>query len=186
MAAVPVAGDDRSRLSAAAAGDRSALDWLLDDVAPIVYGFVHARVGGDDGVAEDLLQETLLEMVRSAGNFRGEAAASTWACAIARRCLARHYERERRAEVARAQLTLVVTDDDADAVERRDEVTRALGRLPVLHRQVLVMKYLDDMTVEQIAAETHRSRVQVQSLLQRAREGLRRELADAGGEVPDA
>ena len=186
MAAVPVAGDDRSRLTAAAAGDRGALDWLLDDVAPVVYGFVHARVGGDDGAAEDLLQETLLEMVRSATTFRGEAAVTTWACAIARRCLARHYERERRAEVARAQLSLVVADDDGAAVERRDEVTRALGRLPVLHRQVLVMKYLDDMSVEQIAAETHRSRVQVQSLLQRARDGLRRELADSGSGAHDA
>jgi RNA polymerase sigma-70 factor (ECF subfamily) len=186
VAAVPVAGDEPSRLTAAAAGDRAALDWLLDDVAPVVYGFVHTRVGGDDGVAEDLLQETLLEMVRSAGSFRGESAASTWACAIARRCLARHYERERRAEVARAQLSLVVADDAAAAVERRDEITRALGRLPALHRQALVMKYLDDMSVEQIAAETHRSRVQVQSLLQRARDGLRRELAGADREAPDA
>ncbi len=179
MAAVPLAGDDRGRLAAAAAGDPDALDWLLDDVAPVVYGFVFARVGGDGGVAEDLLQETLLEVVRSATGFRGDAAVTTWACAIARRRLARHYERERRDEVARAQLRLVdSTRDDPDEVERRDEVTRALGRLPALHRQVLVLKYLDDLTVEQIAAETGRSRVQVQSLLQRARAGLRQELED--------
>ena len=182
MAAVRLADDDASRLNAAAAGDAVALDWLLDEVAPVVYGFVYARVGGDDAVAEDLLQETLLEIVRSAGGFRGDAAVTTWACAIARRRLARHYERERRAELAQSRLRLVdAVTDDADDIERRDEVTRALGRLPVLQRQVLVMKYLDDLSVEQIATATGRSRVQVQSLLQRGRAGLRAELENSDG-----
>jgi DNA-directed RNA polymerase specialized sigma24 family protein len=49
----------------------------------------------------------------------------------------------------------------------------------VLHRQVLVRKYLDDWSVADIAADLGRTAVQVQSLLQRARDGLRRELEDA-------
>jgi RNA polymerase sigma-70 factor (ECF subfamily) len=182
MAALRLAEDDASRLSAAAAGDPVALDWLLDDVAPAVYGFVYARVGGDDSVAEDLLQETLLEVIRSAGGFRGDAAVTTWACAIARRRLARHYERERRAELAQSRLRLVdAVADEVGEIERRDEVTRALGKLPALQRQVLVMKYLDDLSVEQIANATGRSRVQVQSLLQRGRASLRAELGDGHG-----
>lgn len=166
-------------LAAAAAGEADAVRWLLDDVAPVVHGFLYARVGGDAGVAEDLLQESLLEAVRSASGFRGDAAVSTWLCAIARRRLARHYEQERRAEVGRARLRLVAeasVDESLEQAEQREEVARALGRLPVLHRQVLVLKYLDGLAVEAIAAEVGRSRVQVQSLLQRARDGLRREL----------
>lgn len=179
--------DEVSRLVAAAAGDAEAVRWLLDDVAPVVHGFLYARVGGDAAVAEDLLQETLLEAVRSASGFRGEAALSTWLCAIARRRLARHYEQERRAEVGRSRLRLVAeatVDESLEQAEHREEVARALGRLPVLHRQVLVLKYLDGLAVEEIATEVGRSRVQVQSLLQRAREGLRRELVGGGG--PDA
>jgi RNA polymerase sigma-70 factor (ECF subfamily) len=170
-------------LVAATAGDHEAMRWLLDEVAPIVYGFIFARVGGDDAAAEDVLQETLMEAVKGAANFRGDSAASTWMCAIARRRLARHYESERRAEVARGSLRLV---DDAhgagdagaaaELVERQDEVVRALGRLPALQRQVLVMKYLEDMSVQDIALQVNRSRVQVQSLLQRGRESLRRQL----------
>jgi DNA-directed RNA polymerase specialized sigma24 family protein len=53
---------------------------------------------------------------------------------------------------------------------------RALGKLPALHRHVLVLKYLDDRSVADIAAELKRPVVQVQSLLQRARTGLRRQL----------
>jgi RNA polymerase sigma-70 factor (ECF subfamily) len=168
-------------LTKAAAGNASAVRALLDGYGPALYGFLYARVGGHAPVAEDLLQETLIEAVRSSSTFRGESSLKTWLCTIARRRLGRHYEAERKAAVLRAGLTLVpdagVQDRSAD-VERRDEITRALGTLPPLHRQVLVMKYLDDRTVEEIATELGRSHVQVQSLLQRARAGLREQLGD--------
>jgi RNA polymerase sigma-70 factor, ECF subfamily len=174
-------------LVAAATGEHGALHWLLDDVAPIVYGFVYARVGGDDAAAEDVLQETLMEAVKGASGFRGDSSVSTWMCAIARRRLGRYYESERRAEVARRSLRVVEdarSSDElagtAELVERQDEVVRALGRLPALQRQVLVMKYLEDMPVQDIAVQVNRSRVQVQSLLQRGRDGLRRELGGQG------
>ena len=179
------ADGDVALLRAAAAGDQVAVRTLVDDLGPIVYGFVYARVGGDESTAADLMQETFLEAVRSASSFRGEAALSTWVCTIARRRLGRHYERERRQEVARRGLTLLQGDGERvdptggdDDVDRRDEVVRALGALSPLHRQVLVMKYLDNQSVEEIAAALGKSRVQVQSLLQRARTGLRQHLGD--------
>ena len=173
--------NEQELLALAAAGDPRAVRWLLDEVAPIVFGFLFARVGGDESAAEDLLQETLLEAVRGASAFRAEASASTWMCAIARRRLARYYESERKAEMARRSLSLVYDGSGAagpgdDILERQDEVVRALGRLPALQRQVLVLKYLEDMSVIDIAGQLDRSRVQVQSLLQRGRDGLRREL----------
>src|SRR5579872_6673701 len=138
----PHAGDV-ALLAGVAAGEPAAVRRLLDEVAPIVYGFVFARVGGDEATAEDLLQETLFEGVRSSAGFRGEAALSTWLCAIARRRLARFYESERKAEATRRGLHVVgeAGDDHAlESFERRDEIIRALGRLSPLHRQVLVLK----------------------------------------------
>lgn len=88
---------------------------------------------------------------------------------------------ERKAEVSRSRLRVVAEsalDESLQQAEQREEVARALGRLPALHRQVLVLKYLDELPVEAVAAQVGRSRVQVQSLLQRAREGLRRELGE--------
>lgn len=162
----------------AQAGDRAAVRELLDVAGPVVYGFVFARVGGDAGVAEDIVQETFIEAMRSAGGFRGQAAVTTWMCAIARHRLARYYERERRQDMARSSLTLVgeTAVDEPTVIEDRDALVRALGSLSALHRQVLVLKYLDDRSVSDIADELGRSRVQVQSLLQRARDGLRRQL----------
>ena len=174
-------------LTGAGAGDPEAVRALLDEAGPAVYGFVYARVGANQPVAEDVVQETFIEAVRSAHTFRGDAALRTWLCAIARRRLARHYEAERRDAVVRSGLAAVPSDprgadqSEQAELERRDQVTRALGRLSPLHRQVLVLKYLDDLSVEDVARELGRSRVQVQSLLQRARAGLREQLEVSRG-----
>jgi DNA-directed RNA polymerase specialized sigma24 family protein len=171
-------------LVAAAAGDHDALRWLLDEVAPIVYGFVYARVGGDDAAAED----------RPAGDADGGRERSVQ---LPGRRLRLHVDVRHRpaspepvlrvgekgrggpavpARRRRRQGAATKLAGTAELVERQDEVVRALGRLPALQRQVLVMKYLEDMPVQDIAAVVKRSRVQVQSLLQRGRDGLRREL----------
>src|SRR5581483_3398453 len=175
---------DVELLQAAAAGEPEAVRRLLDETGDLLYGFVFARVGGDRQAAEDVVQDVYLEAMRSAASYRGDAAVSTWLCAIARRRLGRHYERERRQAAAERGLQLVKAEDGDPgpdhAVEERDEIVRALGRLPALHRQVLVLKYLDGQAVAEIAEALGRSRVQVQSLLQRAREGLRHELGSAG------
>lgn len=176
-------GKEVALLRDAAGGDSAAVRRLLDVAGPIVYGFVYARVGGDVDTAEDLVQETFMEAVRWAHSFRGESALSSWLCTIARRRVARHYEHERREAVARAGLALVADEVDLPSDELaadKDAVIRALGRLPALHRQVLVLKYLDGFQVPEIADELDRSRTSVQSLLQRARTALRRELEADG------
>lgn len=158
----------------AVAGETESVRVLLDDQMPTVYGFVLARVGGNQDVAADIVQETLAEAVRSAATYRGEAALVTWLCRIARRRIARHWERERRQEAATAGLRLVMPETDVlEVASLRAEVMQALSAISAVHRQVLVLKYLDDLTVDQIAAELGRSRVQVQSLLQRARVAFR-------------
>ena len=172
-------GDAQGRVAllGAARGDADGVRLLLDSAGPVVYGYVLARVGGRRSIADDLVQDTFLEAMRSAHTFRGESLVTTWLCAIARRRVARHYEAERRHAPADGPLVDPAgPEDEATVVDQRDEVVRALGRLPVLHRQVLVRKYLDDCPVAEIAAELGRTTVQVQSLLQRARTGLRREL----------
>lgn len=169
-------------LRRAAAGEPAAVRTLLDSTGPVVYGFVYARLGGDEAAAEDVVQDTYTEAVRSAATFRGDAALTTWLCAIARRRLLRHWEAERRQAAAEAGLRVVTADEADDAaestIEQRDEIIRALGTLPASQRQVLVLKYLDNRSVADIAAELGRTPVQVQSLLQRGRETLRRALGD--------
>jgi RNA polymerase sigma-70 factor (ECF subfamily) len=174
--------DDVAWLQAATSGDPAAVRRLLDDAGPVVYGYVFARVGGDEQAAADIVQDTFVEAVRSAHTYRGDAAVTTWLCAIASRRLARHYEAERRQSEARRGLQVVPTHEVSpiDDVAERDVVVRALGRLSTDHREALILRYLDGLPVGDVAERMGRSRVQVQSLLQRARTALRSELDVAG------
>jgi len=178
----PAADLQQTLLLQAASGDPGAARELLDATSSTIYGFIFARVGGVQETAEDLTQATYVEALRSARTYRGEAALETWLCAIARRQVAKHYESERRRERLERKLRLVAEDPGTED-QPEDEsfvdveaMIAALGRLTALHRQVLVLKYLDGRSVEQIADELGRSKVQIQSLLQRARAGLKREL----------
>lgn len=182
----PAADSERTLLLRAASGEPDAGRTLLDLTGPLVYGFVFARVGGGQEVAEDLVQETYLQAMRSAHSYRGEAALGTWLCTIARRQVARHFKTERRRAWLESRLRLIGAEPDEASREEtfadRDAMIAALGRLPPLHRQILVLKYLDGLSVEEIAGELSRSRVQTQSLLQRARASLKRTLeGDSGG-----
>lgn len=179
MTEAETAGTEVALLQRAATGEGDAVRTLLDTAGAVVFGYLLARVGGRRSVADDLVQDTFLEAVRSAHTFRGDSLLTTWLCAIARRRLARHFEVERRQHAGDGELARAADGDGGhfdEQVDTRDEVVRALGRLPVVHRQVLVRKYLDDWPVADIAVELGRTAVQVQSLLQRARDGLRREL----------
>ena len=114
-------------LPAAGAGDRAAVQRLVADVGPVVYGYVYARVGGHEDVAADLLQETMVEAVRGAAGFRGDATLATWMCAIARRRVARYYEAERRQEVARRGLVLLHGDASRADPRGRPGAARSTG-----------------------------------------------------------
>lgn len=59
-----------AELARVVAGDRDAVRRLLDDSGPVVFGYVLARVGGVRAVADDLVQDTFLEAIRSAHTFR--------------------------------------------------------------------------------------------------------------------
>lgn len=171
--------EDAGLLRDAARGDHRAARIILDEHMPIVYGFVYARVAGNGAIAEDITQETLMEGLRGAGGFRGDSRLSSWLCTIARRRIASHYKKERRRELEISGLHVIGAQESR--VDESDVVIRALAALPPTHRQVLTMKYMDDMSVEAIANELGRTRVQVQSLLQRAKVGLKAQMENSNG-----
>lgn len=181
---IEVADFERGEPLRALSGEPDAARWLIDETGPLVYGFIYARVGGRQDVAEDLVQATYLEAMRSAQTFRGEAALGTWLCSIARRQVARYFKGERRRAILQSRLRLVEVEAESEEESREESLAESdaliggLGRLPPLQRQALVLKYLEGLSVDEIASELSRSSVQVQSLLQRARAGLRRALEE--------
>jgi RNA polymerase sigma-70 factor (ECF subfamily) len=92
-------GKERDQASRAmdryAAGDDSAFGEVYDALAPRVYGYL-LRQTRDDARAEDLLQQSMLQIHVARGRFLQGAEVVPWAFAIARRLLIDSYRRRKR------------------------------------------------------------------------------------------
>ncbi len=151
-------------------------DWY-DATLPRVYRYLAARCGGDEALAEELTQQTFVEAVRKPDRFDGRSDLVTWMCAIGRNRLIDHYRRHGR-EARRHDRLMAERAPGADApwrdTETRDGVEAAIARLPADQRMALLFRYLDDLSVREVAAAIGRSEKATESLLARARESFRR------------
>jgi RNA polymerase sigma factor (sigma-70 family) len=75
-------GPDPAVVAAARSGDQQALDSLVAECLPLVYNIVGRALDGHDDV-DDVVQETLLRVVRGLGELRDPAAFRSWMVAIA-------------------------------------------------------------------------------------------------------
>ena len=77
-------GSDDELLRSIAAGDAAALARLDERYAGPLFGYLH-RLAGDRMTAEEILQDTMLAVWRSAGTYEGRAKVTSWLFGIARR-----------------------------------------------------------------------------------------------------
>lgn len=147
-----------SLLSRVGRGDEAAFAALYDELAADVFG-VARRVVRDSAFAEDVAQETFLDVWRRAPSFdptRGSA--TVWVLTIAHRRAVDRVRREdaarRRDERGAALDDSIVPDELADGLERRldrERVTRALESLTTLQRRAVELAYFDGRTQQEIA-----------------------------------
>jgi RNA polymerase sigma-70 factor (ECF subfamily) len=164
--------------------DAAAWDEFYRRHADELYGFVFRLVRGDRAAAADVFQDTWLDAVDHIGQFqpaRGELRA--WLFGIARRRIALHWRRRRPSREIRVENELdhadeiddgaILPEDVVEQLEQAAVVRASLLALPPERRQMLTDKYIEGLSVDQIAAKTGRSPKAVESHLSRAREQLR-------------
>lgn len=141
--------------------------------------------------ADDVLQDATLRAYRSFEDLRGTDA-KAWLLTIVRNChLTAVKQRQRRnlvplpeEEEPSSQLVAATPDPETEAILRDDQRTlqRLMSGLPQEHREVLVLREIEDMDYREIAAVTSVPIGTVMSRLARARAALRsRYLQEAQG-----
>ncbi len=154
-ASLHVAGEEARLLALVAAGNRDEpLVELYSRYAKRVYG-LGLRLLGDQGLAEDLVQETFLRLWRSAPSFDPDrGTVRTFLFTIARRAAVDLWRRRRdRIEVAGSGIEPVVEDDAFEALLVSLDVHDALDELSSKHREVLELHYRGDLTQQQISEQ---------------------------------
>ena len=187
---LPDGDDEQALVRRVAAGDRTAFELLMRSHNRRLFRLARATLR-NDAEAEDALQEAYLAAYRSIGQFRGDAALSTWLSRLVlNECLGRIRRQARRDNVipmlsmqADTELDAMATsetDSPEKALERaemRAMLERKLDELPETFRTVFVLRCVEEMTVEETACCLDIPEATVRSRHFRARSMLRESLA---------
>jgi RNA polymerase sigma-70 factor (ECF subfamily) len=156
------------------AGDQSAFEELVALYQPRLRYFL-ARMVGDDHAADDLLQEVWFDVYRGVARLADPGAFATWLYRIARR-RALGVLRKRRQPLASLDGIDLAEDEEEDdfSAEDAERVHAALGQLAAEHREVLLLRFIEEMTYEDIARVTGCQLGTVRSRIHYAKRALRR------------
>ena len=171
-------------------GDPDAITELIGRYQHRLYR-VLVRMVGDPATAEDLFQQTWIRLMEKIGSYDARRSFEAWLFAIARNLAIDHLRRRR-------GISLDELDDSGQApverlvaagpdvlsqlldFERGTLLAAAIGELPAIHREVLTLRFEEDMKLEQIAEVAGVPLATVKSRLHRALENLRTRIESAG------
>ncbi len=176
-----VVSDEAALIARSAAGDLDAYDRLVGAYEDRVYQ-VAFRVTGNREDAWDAAQEAFLNAFRSLPRFRGVSAFSTWLHRIVVNAALDLVRRRPRQPHLSLESVVVSGGDEPDEAATRSDMQRrinhAIAALPAEQRVVVVLRDLQGLSYEEIAAALRIPAGTVRSRLSRGREVLRRQLAD--------
>jgi RNA polymerase sigma-70 factor (ECF subfamily) len=173
-------------------GDPDALGTMISRYQHRLYRYL-LRLARDPAIADDLFQQTWLRVMERIGRYDARRNFDAWLFSVAHN-LAVDFLRAKRGEI----LDRSDEDDpppsdrlagsDPDALERLLDfergamLTACIQELPAIHREVLTLRFEEDMKLEDIAAVAGIPLSTVKSRLRRALEGMREAMeARAGG-----
>jgi RNA polymerase sigma-70 factor (ECF subfamily) len=171
---------ERDRFVAALRGeDSEAARELVDTCGERLFRSAFLLCG-HEADAKDLVQETFFQATRSVGRFRGQSSVYTWLHGILLN-LTRHYHRDRKRwmfepvlEESEHQVEPAPAFCQADAHASSSALREALKRLSDVHREVLVLRYYENLKIGEIAANLGISQGTVKSRLHYAIAELQR------------
>ena len=175
---------ERHLVQRVALGDRLALDGLMARYQRTLFQYL-LQLTPDRQVAEEILQDTFVAVWQSAASFAGRSSVRTWLIGVARR--------QAHNTLRRAQLPLADEQELADvpaaegepeaqaiAGAEREDLAAAIGRLPAIHREVLLLTFVQNLSYQEVAQVVGVPIGTVRSRLNNAKAALRRDLESQG------
>jgi RNA polymerase sigma-70 factor, ECF subfamily len=183
---------DRFLVARLLRGDEQAFTDFFDASFAPLFRFALPRLDGDEDAAEELVQTTLVRAVRKLSTYRGEAALLTWLTTICRREIATYYEQRKKVppmlglaeDLPEIRAALESLGGDENLLQRRETarlVQVVLDQLPFRYGDALEWKYLDGLSVAEIAGRLGLTPKAAESTLTRARNAFRDAFSAAYG-----
>ncbi|MCH8275590.1 MAG: RNA polymerase sigma factor [Armatimonadetes bacterium] len=177
---------DEFLLERVASHDEAALETLYRTNADAILRFIYRRVGEQFEDAEEITQDTFVSAVSMARTFRGDCSLYTWLCGIAKLRIVDYYrKRGREKRIPEAMITEfsegttealaamnrgeLSVEDALDRISTRSLVDAMMASLSNDEREVLVLRYVEELSIREISLLVRRSAKGVESLLTRAK-----------------
>lgn len=169
---------DEELVNSAKQGDLNAFTTLYRRYFNVVYKRVCYVVPEAD--VEDVTQEIFIALLRSIKSFEARALFRTWFRTLITRQIAEYYRNRRRKET-KLQLKLDEVEDLPDNKHRPDMesmilVRKALNELPEQYREIILMRFAEDLSFNEIARVLKRHPEGTKSLFRRAISALSQKL----------
>ena len=174
-----VAEPEQLPVPQARAGDPAAWDVLFRRYQLPLYVYAYELVH-DEQASLDIVQETFINAARHIASLRDQDKFGSWLFGIAhQKCLQRWRKQNREAaalgEIAAAPLEFAEGPDDVlIRQEQEAQFMALLNRLPLPQRSVLLLHFIEDFSLEEIAAVTGAALGTVKSRLFYAKQALRK------------
>jgi RNA polymerase sigma-70 factor, ECF subfamily len=177
-----VADVDKSLVQAARRGDADAWDELFRVHQLPLYVFVLKMVRNET-TALDIVQETFIAATRYLGSLKEDGRFLSWMFSIARQKSAAHWRRSTRDPMANPATEEIEKFEAVDEIDPTDFLVAAeqeqflqtlLDRLPGSHREVLILFFLEEFSLEEISEITECPVGTVKSRLHYAKKSLRK------------
>jgi len=164
-------------------GQKPAFEELIRHWEKRLFYYVRRIVPTEED-AWDVLQQTWMKVLKGIGSLKDHGALATWLYRIARDTALSRWREEYKERARRDEsndLTGLEAQVDDFRPEDAQRVHRALGRLSVMHREVLTLYFLDDLSMNQVAEVLEVPLGTVKSRLHHAKSALRSVLSQEDG-----
>jgi RNA polymerase sigma-70 factor, ECF subfamily len=162
--------------------DPEVLDWLIERYQHRLYRYL-LHLTGDRAAADDYFQDTWTRVLEKAHQYDGKTAFSSWLFTIARNLVTDAYRRRLAVPMQPFALNEDGTEAEPpaeapDAVEQilhaeeREALLGAMGRIAPEYREILGLRFQEEMKLEEIARVTGLPLATVKSRLYRGIEAL--------------
>ena len=151
---------------------------LVKEEQEVLRRFLLALCSGRREEAEDLAQETLVKAWLASEQYVERYRFNTWLCKIAYRTYVDHLRRNSHQSLPLDENLPLPSPDMADSAFRYERLHRAISQLPQKERTAVLLYYLEEQSIKEIATITGSNVLAVKQQLKRGREHLRNLLKD--------
>jgi RNA polymerase sigma-70 factor (ECF subfamily) len=174
-----VAEPEQLPVPQARAGDPAAWDILFRRYQLPLYVYVF-ELARDEQASLDIVQETFIAATRHLGSLREDGKFGSWLFGIAHQKVVQRWRKQGRENAALEEVATAPSefeDDPAELLIRAEQeaaVMKLLDELPAVQRSVLLLHFIEDFPLEDIAAVTGAALGTVKSRLHYGKKALRK------------